>query len=1007
VFPLVYSILKLTFLSSKFDKYIIHESNTEHVAAYLADTPGQTPRIPGRADHLDPSQREAFERMTHQELAVVQGPPGTGKTFTSVVALESYIQTLKSRKSRHENVPPIIVAAQTNHALDQLLDRLSVFGAIIVRLGGRTEDDAIEERSLYNLRNNSKLARGGNRGESARKKVLGRIEKLLSECFPAFLIPAEEFLREGLLSDAQYESLDDDEWESAALVSRDDGTKIDSLIAQWLQDSVELDTTYVYRPPENQAEDPAKEEAIDETQQENQKERLYGEFFPMKFNVTGTLPGALSKQAAWAHRARKLLKQHQDLYKIMPQYRGSVYRLLREELVRARAEKFPQLLKEYQEACDDVKVSRWETDAKIIKAEQIEIVGCTTTGLSKYRGLIAALKPRILMIEEAAETREANISSALYPSLDQVVLVGDHQQLVPSVDVRELGCAPYNMHVSLFERLVKLNLPYSMLRVQRRMVPAIREVVNAFYPRLTDHSSVYEPDNRPPIPGMGGKSLWWFDHEEPEMQNANDFSFSNPDEADMIVGFARYLVQNGVDPERITVLTFYKGQVTLISEKLRRDPFLELKNPLKKWSVRTVDGFQGEENDIILLSLVRSTRPGFTGNENRTVVATSRARCGMYIFGNSETFVREERSEAYNTWRKVLDVFEGRQSIDTCLPVTCHNHGQRTKINDANGWKHIPGGGCDKSCEYTCAEGHSCSLTCHKFDQSEVKCLEKCEKVLKCGHKCESLCWQPCECPRRCDEPPKMKSALRTSEVPARAPKAPRGPQNTGSRASRGAAAGRGGRNSINKSARPDNQPQLRSDRTILRGRSQGTSPTRRFDPQKPPTFEAPSSPHIAQAGQHYLEPTSEQIMEGGYYAETIQQTQTANSVVTATTLLESLTDASKESSRRKESSPEKWSPAKVAKKDKELLEDSKAKRRRSPSSVHISETYQRTTTSENGKRQYGEIVRTHWSMRYPPCKVADTSEERPAQSGTETGLELSVDDEDKDDEDEDLISFD
>ncbi|KAF4949111.1 hypothetical protein FGADI_9115 [Fusarium gaditjirri] len=1000
---------------SKFDKYIIHESNTEHMAAYLADAPGQTPSIPGRAGHLDPSQREALERMTHKEMAVVQGPPGTGKTFTSVVALESYVQTLKSRQKGSKYIPPIIVAAQTNHALDQLLDRLSVFEAVIVRLGGRTEDEAIEERSLYNLKANSKRFKaGGLGGVAARKKVLGKLEKLLSECFPAFLIPAEEFLREGLLSDAQYESLDDVEWESAVLVNRDDGTKVESRIAEWLHGSIETDTTWEYRAPQNQAENPAKEDAIDETQQENQKERLHGDFFPMKFNVTGSLPEAFSNQAAWAHRARRLLRQHQDLYKITPQHRGMVYRLLREDLIRARAQKFPQLLKEYQEACDDIKVSRWETDVRVIKDEHIEIVGCTTTGLSKYRGMIAALKPHILMIEEAAETREANISSALYPSLDQVVLVGDHQQLVPSVDVRELGCEPYNMHVSLFERLVKLNLPYSMLRVQRRMVPAIREVVNAFYPKLTDHCSVYNPENRPPIPGMGGKSLWWFDHEGQEMQNANDFSFFNPEEANMIVGFVRYLVQNGVDTERITILTFYKGQVTLLTEKLRQDLFLGLKNPLKKWSVRTVDGFQGEENDVILLSLVRTVRPGFTGNENRANVATSRARCGLYIFGNSQTLVREENSEACNTWRKVVDVFERRQSIDDYLPVTCHNHGQRTNIKNANGWQYIPGGGCDKSCESTCAKGHPCKLTCHKFHHSEVKCLETCGELLKCGHNCESLCWQPCECPSRCDEPPKMKLAVKGSPVPTRALKAPRGPHNTGVRASNGVAASRRGQSSNNGSRRSSHRPQSRSDRTILKGPSHETSPTRRFDAQPPTTFDGPTSEvqtsaHIAQARKHCLEPTSEQIMEGGYYAETTRQTQTTKNAVTTATFQESFTNVSRESSRR-----DKWSPEKLAKKDKELLEDAKAKRRqKSPTTIHISETWYRTRASENLNREYEEMVERRWSMKYSTGKEAKASQEKPTK-GTEVGLESSVDDgvdddeaEDDEEGEEDLISFD
>nr|RBQ91040.1 hypothetical protein FVER53263_13112 [Fusarium verticillioides] len=948
VFPVVYSILRLTPLSSKFDKYIIHESNTEHTTAYLADIPGQTPHIPERAEHLDHSQKEALERMTHKELAVIQGPPGTGKTFTSVVAIESYIKTLKSGKE----APPVIVAAQTNHALDQLLDRLSVFEAVIVRLGGRTEDEAIEERTLFNLKAKLGHKSGGSiAGEQARRTVLGTIETLLSECFPAFLIPAEEFLREGLLSDAQYKSLDDDEWESATLVNRDDGTEVECRIAHWLQ-VIEDDHTLDIRPPQNQAENPAKDDAVEETQQENQKERLKGAFFPMKYNVTGALPSALSKHAAWVHRARRLLKLHQDLYKIKPGDRGMVYRLLREELIRARAQKFPQLLKEYQEACDDIKVQRWENDVKLITHERIEIVGCTTTGLSKYRGMIAALKPRILMIEEAAETREANISSALYPSLGQVVLVGDHQQLVPSVDVRELGRDPYNMHVSLFERLVKLKLPYSMLRVQRRMVPAIREVVNAFYPKLTDHCSVYDPDNRPPIPGMGGKSLWWFDHEGQEVQIANDFSFSNPDEADMIVGFVRYLVQNGVDPERITILTFYKGQVALITEKLRRDLYLELKNPLKKWSVRTVDGFQGEENDVILLSLVRTVGPGFIGNSNRANVGTSRARCGMYVFGNSQTLVRDENSEAYSTWRKVIDVFEQRQCIDDYLPVTCRNHGTRTNIKNASGWKYIPGGGCDKGCESTCSKGHPCKLTCHKFDHSEVKCLEKCEEVLKCGHSCESPCWQPCKCPSRCDEPPKMKLPLRTSPLPARASK------------------------------RPNHRPQSRSDRTISGGSSHQTSPTRRSDPFQAPSSLVPTSTPMAQARKHCLEPTSEQIMEVGYYAETMQQVHQG-------------ADASKEGSR-----PDNWSPEKLAKNDKLLAEDAKAKRgKKSPELIQISETWHRTTTSDNLDRRREEKVETHWSMKVSTCKKAELGQEKPTEDDEDEGED--------EDEDNDLISFD
>ena len=96
---------------SKFDKYIIDDFNKECTAAFLTEDPELVIQVPERAKGFDDSQREAFDRMTLRELAVIQGPPGTGKTFTSVVALESYVRTLKAGQG-FQTIPPVIVAAQ-------------------------------------------------------------------------------------------------------------------------------------------------------------------------------------------------------------------------------------------------------------------------------------------------------------------------------------------------------------------------------------------------------------------------------------------------------------------------------------------------------------------------------------------------------------------------------------------------------------------------------------------------------------------------------------------------------------------------------------------------------------------------------------------------------------------------------------------------------------------------------------------------------------------------------
>lgn len=125
----------------------------------------------------------------------------------------------------------------------------------------------------------------------------------------------------------------------------------------------------------------------------------------------------------------------------------------------------PQL-REYSKAYERLKINRWINDVDIIKFEGIEIVDCTIIGLTKYRGLISTLMPTIMVIEEAAETREANVAGAMFHSLRQLALVGDLKQLVSHVAVHCLSEPPFDMKVSMFERLVKRRL----ICIRRRRV---------------------------------------------------------------------------------------------------------------------------------------------------------------------------------------------------------------------------------------------------------------------------------------------------------------------------------------------------------------------------------------------------------------------------------------------------------------------------------------------------------------------------------------------------------
>ena len=97
----------------------------------------------------------------------------------------------------------------------------------------------------------------------------------------------------------------------------------------------------------------------------------------------------------------------------------------------------------------------------------------------------------------------------------------------------------------------------------------------------------------------------------------------NTHEAEFLTALSCYLIQQGYKPSQITVLATYAGQVTLLQEHLSR---VEM---CAEVEAMTVDGFQGKENDIILLSLVRSNDEaniGFLRKDNRVCVALSRAK---------------------------------------------------------------------------------------------------------------------------------------------------------------------------------------------------------------------------------------------------------------------------------------------------------------------------------------------------------------------------------------------
>jgi helicase required for RNAi-mediated heterochromatin assembly 1 len=185
--------------------------------------------------------------------------------------------------------------------------------------------------------------------------------------------------------------------------------------------------------------------------------------------------------------------------------------------------------------------------------------------------------------------------------------------------------------------------------------------------------------------------------------------------------------------------------------ELKKDPSLAY---ILYFKVFTVDSYQGEENDVIMLSLVRSNTAmtiGFLENKNRLVVALSRARRGLYIYGNSVTLVSGEESEDYvgrsQLWGPLIFHMkcQGWYDVDGGLPIYCEKHNEWTRIRQPDDWVGL-NGGCEQKCGGTLDCGHPCVYACHPFDHSTVPCGEPCPLMLICGHMCRSNCGTQCKC---------------------------------------------------------------------------------------------------------------------------------------------------------------------------------------------------------------------------------------------------------------------
>lgn len=155
-------------------------------------------------------------------------------------------------------------------------------------------------------------------------------------------------------------------------------------------------------------------------------------------------------------------------------------------------------------------------------------------------------------------------------------------------------------------------------------------------------------------------------------QDGEETTKKNDFEAKYLIALCKYLLLQGYTGEDITILTTYNGQMYQLLNERKQYPLL------RRVRVTVVDNFQGEDNKIILLSLVRSNASnniGFLAFKNRICVALSRAKEGLFIVGNMDSLAKNSQ-----TWRDIHAELLQQGAIGEEMALTCETHQNVTMV---------------------------------------------------------------------------------------------------------------------------------------------------------------------------------------------------------------------------------------------------------------------------------------------------------------------------------------
>lgn len=298
--------------------------------------------------------------------------------------------------------------------------------------------------------------------------------------------------------------------------------------------------------------------------------------------------------------------------------------------------------------------------------QQADAICCTLTGAS--HALLKGKRFRTVFIDEAAQSLEP---ACWIPVLkaERVILAGDHCQLPPTVKSRE--AALQGLSNTLFERsITKFPDQSVMLTVQYRMNREIMDFSSRWFYKnelIADQSvsqALLRP-NQSPVEFLDTAGCGFTESQDPET-----LSRYNEEEASLVIKVTEQLIEEiGADfwiEEGLTMglITPYSAQVDRLRKLAEASVVME---PLHKLiTINTVDAFQGQERDVIVICFVRSNdnaEVGFLSDIRRTNVAMTRARKKLIMIGDSATLA------AHPFYEKLITGLQEREFYKSAFEI--------------------------------------------------------------------------------------------------------------------------------------------------------------------------------------------------------------------------------------------------------------------------------------------------------------------------------------------------